>query len=435
MFKKICVVGLGYVGIPVAVKFAKGGLFVVGIDILRNKVDEINNGNYPLDSTEPGLPEMLREVVDKRLFRAVTEYGECKDADAILVSVETPFSKEDNVPNYKALESAATSIGKNMKKGTLISIESTIAPMTMGTLLQPILEKESGMKAGEDFYLIHCPERVMPGKLLYNLEKLDRVIGGLDDKSAELGKELYKRVCEGTLHTTDMLTAEVVKTTENTYRDVEIAFANELALLCENIGVDVYEVRDLVNKSPGRNMLVPGAGVGGHCITKDSLLLVHGSSGRFEPKMIKLARQINDYMPVHMIELVQDALKEKGMSVASSVITILGVSYLPNVGDYRNSPALPIIEGLRRDGATLKICDPHIEKLDKKGLLSIDDSIAESDAIVLITAHNEFMELAGEKNLKKLKDSVNTPIIIDGRNMFDGDLCKRLGFTYRGVGK
>ena len=275
--KKIAVVGLGYVGIPVACTFSKKGFDVVGIDINEAKIKMINDGICPIVGKEPGLKELFEEAHNNHGFRATDDFSKCQEADAILVSVDTPIDERTKIPGFKALRAALSNIGENLSKGTLVSVESTIAPGTMSKVVKAILEEKSGLKAGEDFFLVHCPERLKVGKLIHNLVKCNRIIGGVNPESAEKARDLYAHISEGKLHVTDALTAEVVKTTENAYRDVEIAFANELALICEDLGINVFETQELVNTSPNRHMHEPGSGVGGHCLPKDSWLLLYGA--------------------------------------------------------------------------------------------------------------------------------------------------------------
>src|SRR3990167_4343602 len=258
---KVAVIGLGYVGLPVACLLAKAGFGVTGINRGKEKVDLVNNGISPIEGKEPGLSELVKEVVKSGKLTATTDYSFCRQTDIVLIAVETPVDERTKTPKYEALRSALSSLAKNMKKGSLVIVESTIAPGTMENLVKPTLEKESGFKINKDFYLGHCPERVMPGKLLHNLQNYHRVVGGFDKVTAEAMRDLYKTYVKGDLDLTDVTTAEVVKTTENYYRDVEIAFANQLALLCEELGVNVYEARKLVNKVEDRNVHMPGAGV------------------------------------------------------------------------------------------------------------------------------------------------------------------------------
>lgn len=431
MFKKIVIVGMGYVGIPVAVEFANAGFDVVGVEILKWKVDWINDCRCPIQGNEPDLAKLLKKVVKNGKLRVAQDFSECRDADAILICTETPFDLKKKEPNYSALKSAVNSVAENLEKKSLIVIESTIAPKTMENVVKPILEK-NGKKAGKDFYLANCPERVMPGKLLHNIENLDRVVGGIDKKSQELAVKLYSHIMKGKLYPTDCLTAEVVKTTENAYRDVQIGFANEVALICEKLGVDTFKVRELVNKCPYRDMHLPGAGVGGHCLPKDSLLLAYSVKNKVDPGMLRTGREINESMPLHMVELIKECFKEIKKDLKKSKISVFGLAYLANSDDTRNTPAIPIIEKLKENEANVVIHDPYVKKFEDVNITdSIDESLKGSDCLVLVTAHDEYKKI----NLKKIKKLMRTLIIVDGRNLFSKEECKKEGFVYRGIGK
>ncbi|MEE9150280.1 MAG: nucleotide sugar dehydrogenase [Thermoplasmata archaeon] len=432
MGKKIVVVGMGYVGIPVAVAFAKKGFEVVGINRSRPKVDMINNGECPIKGKEPKLQELLKKLVSEKKLSATQDFSVCKDARAILIAVQTPFNKEKMEPEYSPLESAVSDVGKNLSKGSLVIIESTIAPTTMDKVVRPILENMSGMVAGKDFYLANCPERVMPGRLLQNIREYDRVVGGINEESAQMAVELYKHIVEGELFPTDSLTAEIVKTAENAYRDVQIAFANEIALICEKLGVNTYEVRGFVNKCPFRDMHIPGSGVGGHCLPKDSWLLAYGVKNELSPKIIALAREINESMPHHMVELTEKALQEGGIKIGEAIISVLGLAYLEDSDDTRNSPALPIVKELMGKATKIRLHDPFVKEFEGLDVLhNIEDAIKGSDCIVLVTAHTEYKNL----NLERIKELMRTSIMVDGRNVFERDVCNRKGFIYRGIGK
>ncbi|MCC7571988.1 MAG: nucleotide sugar dehydrogenase [Candidatus Methanofastidiosum sp.] len=432
MFRNIVIVGTGYVGIPVAAMFADKGFNVVGINRTKEKVDLINKGLCPIEGDEPNLAQLIEKVVKNKKLVATTDYSPCKTADAILICVETPFDSDKWEPKYDSLKSALKSVAENMSKNSLVIVESTIAPTTMDTLVKPILENTSKMKAGVDFLLGNCPERVMPGKLLYNIENLPRVCGGINEETRERMLELYAHIVKGELYPTDCITAEVVKTVENAYRDVEIAFANEVALICEKLGINVYEVRELVNKAPYRNMHLPGAGVGGHCLPKDSLLLSYGVKGILTPELMILARNLNKKMPLHTAGLLIDALKEKDMDVKDKKITVCGFAYLENSDDTRNTPSLGVINTLKEKGAVVIVHDPFVKSYEnleiKKDFYS---TIKDSDALIFVTAHSEYKNL----DLDKIKGLMNTPIIIDGRNIFDKEESIKKGFLYRGVGK
>ncbi|MEM4263174.1 MAG: nucleotide sugar dehydrogenase [Thermoplasmata archaeon] len=430
MTEKAAVVGLGYVGIPLACCLAQSGARVVGIDVDDSRLDAISRGKNPLKGEEPGLSELLAEVVGKKMLTVSREYSDIGDADAVFVCVDTPIDKKKE-PVYDNLLSAVKRVGEHMKRGALISIESTIAPATMKTKILKILEKESGLKAGSGFYLAHCPERVMPGKLLYNIINLDRIIGGFDEKSADVAERWYARFVKGKLYKTDMTTAEVVKTVENAYRDVQIAFANEVGLICETLGLDAFEVRRLVNTSPFRDMHLPGAGVGGHCLPKDPWLLVYGGR-KSHPSLMPTARAINDRMPVHVVELVSEAFREAKLKMGKDkVVTVLGYSFLENSGDTRNSPAKTVVT-LLSDKVTLRIHDPYV--LDTEGLgitKDLEAALKGSDCAVLVTKHRAYSEFG----LNRMAQLMRHKILVDGRNAFDKSDALKQGFVYRGVGK
>ncbi len=432
MFNKIVIIGTGYVGIPVAAIFADRGFNVVGINRTIEKVDAINKGLCPIEGDEPNLAELIDKVVKSKKLVATTDYSECKNADAILICVETPFDSKKWEPNYESLKSALKSVGENMSKDTLVIVESTIAPTTMDTLVKPILEDASKMEAGRDFLLGNCPERVMPGKLLYNIENLPRVCGGINEETRTKMIELYSPVVNAELYPTDCLTAEVVKTAENAYRDVEIAFANEVALICEKLGIDAYEVRELVNKSPYRNMHYPGAGVGGHCLPKDSLLLSYGVKGILTPKIMLLARELNNEMPLHTAALLLQTFRDMKMNLKDKRVTVCGFAYLENSDDTRNTPSLEVINELKKNGIEVMIHDSFVKSYQdidiKKDFYK---SIEGADGLIFVTAHNEYRNL----DIEKIKETMRTPIVIDGRNIFNKEEMKNKGFIYKGVGK
>ncbi|HEX7456429.1 MAG TPA: nucleotide sugar dehydrogenase [Candidatus Nanoarchaeia archaeon] len=430
---KIVLLGLGYVGLPVACLFAKAGFSVIGVNRGREKVDLVNNSISPIKGDEPGLDTLLKKVIKAKKLSATTDYSVCKEADVVLIAVETPVDPGTLTPKYDALKSALKSLGPNLQKGSLVIVESTIAPGTMKNLVVPILEEESGLKLNRDFYLGHCPERVMPGKLLKNLKNYHRVVGGFTPQTAQVMKEFYKTFVTGDLDLTDVTTAEVVKTTENYYRDTEIAFANQLALLCESVGVNVYEARRLVNKVEDRNVHLPGAGVGGHCLPKDSLLNVsplrtkNNSDAFLAVKMADLTREVNDFMPIHVINLLLDALKEAGKKLQTSKVVLLGYSYLADSDDTRNSPSQIFIDKFNRRSKNIIIHDPYVAEHSEK---SLEEALTDADAAVFMVAHKQYKNL----NLDKLKNLMRTRVLIDGRNIFDKGKARAAGFIYKGVG-
>ncbi|MBN1887081.1 MAG: nucleotide sugar dehydrogenase [Thermoflexales bacterium] len=421
----IGVIGLGYVGLPVACAFAQAGFSVIGIDIKAERAVAINAGSNPIEGEEPGLAELLAEVIQAGRLRATSDYAELAGADVVLIDVETPVD-DDHRPRYAALRAACRSLGAVIKPGALIVVESTIAPGTIERVVRPLLEEASGRRANVDFYLGACPERVMPGKLLANLRTLSRVCGGSTPETAQVMVSLYRTIVQAELDAADPITAELVKTTENAYRDVQIAFANEVALICEAAGGDVWRVRELVNKSPFRAMHLPGAGVGGHCIPKDPWLLAHGAAGQAPLRLIPAARAVNDGMPLHVAELSVAALANAGVEPGKARVAVLGYAYLEDSDDTRNSPSQALEAELRRLGVELRIHDPWVAPYQGDVL----ECIQGCDAVVVMVAHSAYKTLS----LAALKAALRTPILIDGRRAFDAAQARALGFAYYGVG-
>ncbi|MFX1253558.1 MAG: nucleotide sugar dehydrogenase [Promethearchaeota archaeon] len=434
--KTITVVGLGYVGLPLACKFAEVGFQVTGIDIDTHKLELISKGKSPIEGNEPGLAELVKTVVSNGGLKVTTDYKVIQNSDVIIIAVQTPFDTQRKEPFYHALVSASEDVAKHLKTGSLLVVESTVAPTTMKNIVLPILEQNSGLKAGKDFNLASCPERVMPGKLLSNLVTMNRIIGGHTPDCGERAKKLYKTIVKGEIDVVDSTTAELVKTVENAYRDVQIAFANEIALLCEHIGVDVYKVRELVNKVPNRYMHYPGSGVGGHCIPKDSWLLIYGTKGSYQPKLLVTARDVNEHMPHHLAELVFEAFKRVDKPIVGAKVAVLGLAYLPDSDDTRNSPTYPLTDTLLLRGAQVFIHDPFVKKDDaisKKAQLgqNLEETLQNADALVISTLHSEYQQLSPETIKKYLNDP---PIIVDGRNLFEEPLDS-WKIIYFGIGK
>lgn len=420
------VIGLGYVGLTVACAFAEAGFQVVGLDIKADRVAMIRDGLSPIAGREPGLAELLAHVVSIGRLRATTDYVHLAEADVVLIDVETPVNA-DHHPEYSALTSACRSLGQIMKDGALIIVESTISPGTMNNIVCPLLEQASSRRVNVGFYLGTCPERVMPGKLLSNLHSISRVCGGFTPETAELMATLYRSIVHAELNMTDVITAEMVKTTENAYRDVQIAFANEVALICEAVGANVWRVRELVNKSPFRQMHMPGAGVGGHCIPKDPWLLIHAGRDKTASGLITAARAVNDRMPLHMADLTVQALRDEGRDIVGAKVAVLGYSYLEDTDDTRNSPSERLVARLRQLEADVVIHDPWVTEYQGQVL----DCVRDCDAIVVMVAHQAYRVL----DLAALKTAVRSPILIDGRRVFSVDEALKAGFHYRGVGQ
>ena len=420
----IAVIGLGYVGLPVACKFAQAGFEVIGIERSTEKVAQIRKGLSPIGGKEPGLAELLWEAVRAGRLRAESDYAACRPARAVLIAVETPVDETTHRPAYTALRAALESLGPHLSPDTLVVVESTIAPGTMAGLVRPLLEQASGLRIGENLYLAHCPERVTPGKLLHNLEHMPRVVGGMTPEAAALAVELYRHIVRAELDATDALTAEIVKTAENAYRDVQIAFANEVALLCEGLGADVWRVRELVNKCPYRDMHLPGAGVGGHCLPKDPWLLIANAPPEFQPRLIPAARAVNERMPLHVAELVVEGLREAGKDVRGARVAVLGYAFLENSDDTRHSPSATLVGRLRELGAEVVVHDPHVPEY--QGDLRV--RVQGCDAAVVMVRHEEYLHL----NPAELAGLLSSPpVVVDGRHVFSPDAVR---WIYRGVG-
>ena len=448
--KKIAVIGMGYVGIPVAALLADAGFDVIGIQRRSKrsgwKIDLINSGKSPIGGNEPGLEELIKKVViKKKKFRVTDDISEIKDVDAVLIDVQTP-TDENRIPQYKSLKEVSKNVRKYMKRGCLVIIESTVAPGTTQNIVKPILEEKSKLKAGKDFYLAFSYERVMVGRLLHNIINYPRIVGGFNKESTKKAMELYSKIVKAKLYPTDAMTAEVSKTVENTYRDVNIAFANEVAIICESLGINVYEVRNFVNTLPNdpsnpsanpvRNMHFPGAGVGGHCLPKDSWLLKYGldkyGKYKFTPNVIIKSRLINDFMPYHLVNLIIEAFNQKEMAVKNKKICILGLAFLENSDDTRNTPTIPLYEKLLELGANVIVHDPFVDKYNGVNLSNnLEESIKNSDCLAIVTAHEKYKNT----DLKKINNLMRTPIIVDGRNVFDKEKCEKVGFVYKGIGK
>jgi len=355
------IIGLGYVGLPVACVFARAGFQVIGLDIKKNRVATINTGQSPIEGDEPGLAKLLSEVVNAGRLQATANYRRLAEADAILVAVDTPVDR-NNQPQYIALRAAMSELGAVITPGTLIVIESTVAPGTLENVVQPILEEKSGLSAHQDFFLGTCPERVMPGKLLANLQNMDRACGGGTPETAASMVALYRNIVDADLDATDIITAELVKTAENAYRDVQIAFANEVAKICEANNADVWKVRQLVNKSPSRNMHLPGAGVGGHCIPKDPWLLAYSARNTVDLRLIPAARAVNESMPEHIADMTANALAEARLVVSQARVGVLGYAYLENSDDTRHSPTASMVARLHSAVSEITIHDPWVQQ-------------------------------------------------------------------------
>ena len=432
MAVSVAVVGLGYVGIPVAARLASTGIEVIGIDIDSDKVSSLNSSKYPLKGNEPGIQDLIEQIISTGKLRATTEFSEASDVDVWIICVQTPLFAGSKTPNLGTLEKALTSIGKNLKKNSVVIIESTIPPGTTENFAVPILEQNSDLVAGEDFGIGHCPERVMPGKLLYNLSNYGRVLGAINQETSSAMLDIYSRITKGDLHLVDVKTAEVVKTFENTYRDVEIAIANDFAKYCDSVGVDFFEIRDQVNKVESRNLHLPGGGVGGHCIPKDTWLLAYGSRDKYEPNFLTMARAVNDSMPEYVYQLCIKHLNQISLPIEDSVISILGLSYLEESDDARNSPSADLYSLLNEVASEVRIHDHYVD--DFPGIdhyKDLEKTVQGSDILVIMVAH----ELYRSIDLDGIKNKLSNQIIVDARNVLSKKAMIRHGYDFSIIGR
>lgn len=424
--ERIAVLGLGYVGLPAAVVFASKGFEVIGVDIHAAKVRAINEGKCYI--REPGLDALLKRVVSSGYFRATIDgVSAVRRADAVIIAVPTPVRRGGVDLSY--LEKALETVRQGLHKDTLVVVESTVPPGTTVGFVRLFLE-ESGLHVEEDFYLAHVPERIAPGRAVEELLSVPRVVGGVGPRSTEKAVELYSRV-NPNLFPTDATTAEFVKVAENTFRDLNIAFANLLALIAERSGVDVYEAIRLANTHPRVSIHRPGSGVGGPCLTKDPYMLAGAGRDVFGVDLILLARRINDYMPRHTVELVRRALEENGVRIEGARIAVLGAAYKGGVDDTRESPARVVVEEIMDMGAEVVVYDPYTgESFGALRAGSLEEAVAGSDAVVIVTDHPEFRRL----NLDAIGGLMRHRIIVDGRSVVEPREAARRGFRYYGIG-
>lgn len=421
----VSIIGLGYVGLPLAVLAAEKGYTVYGVAKSKQKVNALNKGINTLKD-DPSL----QSVISKKVIKASTSFDAVKRSDIAIICVPTPVDKFYN-PDLTPVKSAALGIAKNMKKGQLVIVESTINPGVCEEVVLPILEAK-GKKVGKDFFLAHCPERINPGDPKWNVRNIPRVVGGVTKQCAAKAAKFYRSILDGQVRLMKSIKeAEATKIVENSFRDINIAFVNELALSFDKLGIDVYDVIQGSSTKPFAFMAhYPSIGVGGHCIPVDPYYLIERArlSG-FDHKFLKLAREINNHMPFYCVKALQWNLNQLKMPVQGSKIGVLGLSYKANVGDIRESPSEKVLEYLEGLHADVHIYDPYFpERSTEKTLEQFMKSV---DAIILATNHKEFVEKLTPEFLKKHK----VKIVIDGKNVLDKDGIIKNKILYKGVGR
>ncbi|MEB7781084.1 nucleotide sugar dehydrogenase [Mammaliicoccus fleurettii] len=397
---KLSVIGLGYIGLPTALLFASKGLDVTGIDVNKSVVEKLNNKELHIE--ENGLQELLVQTIDSKNFKAATEV---EHSDYYIVAVPTPHL-EDNSCDVSYLKDAVMKLKNVIKKGDTIIVESTIGPRTMEDIVQPMIES-FGFTVGEDIYLAHCPERVLPGKIIHEMIHNNRIIGGITEACIQKTIELYKRLVQGKLLETKASTAEMSKLMENTYRDVNIALANELVKISDNLNINALDVIKLANEHPRVNIHLPGPGVGGHCLAVDPYFIV--ASDPENSEIIANARRINNSMPKYVIEKVNSIME----SIQGKKLTVLGLTYKGNIDDIRESPALDIYHELKLKSKYEVVAqDSHVQ-LDWVEN-DITKALENSDLALVLTDHNEYKGLANYVN-----GTMKQNIVFDTKNIVE----------------
>jgi len=430
-FNKLCVLGLGYIGLPTASTFATHGLQVVGVDVNQRVVETLQNGGIHIH--EPGLRTVVEAAVKSGNLRVATRP---EPADAFIIAVPTPFyhdktgeyeGRQYKLADMRAVESATEAIVPHLREGNLVILESTSPPRTTVDLIAPILEK-SGLKAGRDFDLAYSPERVLPGQILRELIENARVIGGITPESAQAGADLYKIFVKGEIVQTDATTAEMVKIMENTYRDINIAIANEFSRLADRFGVNIWEAIKIANLHPRVKILRPGPGVGGHCISVDPWFFVESAPDL--SRLIYAARQVNDSQPEFVVELVRRAL---GGDIQNKKIAALGLAFKEDVDDLRESPAADVAAALSKQGANVAAFEPF--KPDEKfqgfdTVLTLEAALENADLLLLLVGHSQF------KALDPQQVAAQTParVVVDTRGVLNKSAWEAAGFRVIALG-
>ncbi len=434
---RIAVVGLGYVGLPTAVAFAKAGFPVVGADLNARKVTTLQKGISPLKDLD--LDQDVTDTAKSGRLSATTDVvGACRQADIVLLIVPTPVDRAKQ-PDLSFVAAAAASAAQGLRKGQLVILESTTYPGTTEEHVVAACERATGWKAGRDFGVAYCPERYNPGDPEHTLATVVRVVGAVTPAWGDVCAELYGTLNGGRVtRVRDMRTAEAAKVIENIQRDLNIALVNELALIFERMGIDVHEVLDAAATKWNFVRYSPGPGVGGHCLPVDPYYLTwRAQQLGFHPQVILAGRAVNDSMPLHVVDLLADGLNEAGRAVKGAEVAVLGLSYKANTGDIRESPAETVVRELLRRGARLRLSDPYIPDAEVQTHFGLPNqtprtALEGAEAVVILTDHREFRRLTPTG----LRRMVSEPaVLVDTRNLWPPEAIRKAGFLYRGVGR
>jgi len=431
---RVCVVGIGRIGLPTALSFAKSGLQTIGLDINENLVNTINSGVFPLKD-EPGYEEIFNDVIKNKMFSATTKIEDAlPNSDLILLSLPTPMDK-NNIPDYSALRDSASKLSKFLSPNSLVIVESTVEPGFIEDEMIPIISKSEQLKIKENFFIGVCPENANPGEILHDFTNLPRLVGSINDQTTKIITLIYDFVFAVELVIMpDCKTANAVKLTTNVFRDINIAFISELSLMFEKLGIDTLKVLEAAKKKYNFQIHYPGAGVGGPCLPINSYQLLNAARrADVNLSMIEYGRQINERMPEHVIKLTLDAFKECKKSIQNNDILILGVSYKPDVKDIQLTPAKHIIKKLQDLGANIHIYDPYFSSSQVFGINveeNLDDAISKVDASIIVTAHKEFQNIT-----LPVFNKMKSPILIDTRGIIDPMVAKQAKLIFRGLGR
>ena len=431
---RVCVIGIGRIGLPTALSFAKSGLDTIGVDINEKLVNDINSEIFPLKD-EPGYGEIFETVLKNKKFTATTKIEEAvPNSDLILLSLPTPMD-ENNIPDYSALRNVASKLSDILSPNSLVIVESTIEPGFIEDEMVSIISKSGRLNVEENFFIGVCPENANPGEILHDFTNLPRLVGGINYDITKIIKKIYDFVFSVELvEMPNCKTANAVKLTTNVFRDINIAFVSELSLMFEKLGIDTNKVLEAAKKKYNFQVHYPGSGVGGPCLPINSYQLLNTAKRTGSNlSIIESGRKINEKMPEHVIQLTSDAFQESGKSIDNSKILILGVSYKPNVKDIQLTPAEEIIKKLQNLGSKIYIYDPYYSSKEVFGITvedNIDDIISSVDAAIIVTAHDEFKKIP-----ISLFKKINKSILIDTRGIIEPKTAKNNQLTFRGLGR
>ena len=431
---RVCVIGIGRIGLPTALSFAKSGLETIGVDINENLVNNINSGIFPLKD-EPGYQKIFDEVITSKKFYATTKINEAvPNCDLILLSLPTPMD-ENNIPDYSALRTVAGQLSEILSSHSLVIVESTIEPGFIENEMVEIISKSGRLQIHENFFIGVCPENANPGEILHDFTNLPRLVGGINETITKIIKMIYSHVFSVELvEMPNCKTANAVKLTTNVFRDINIAFVSELSLMFEKLGIDTITVLEAAKKKYNFQIHFPGSGVGGPCLPINSYQLLNTARKTgVNLNIIESSRKINEMMPDHVVKLTLDAFNEANIKIENSEILILGISYKPDVKDIQLTPAEHIINQLESLGATIQIYDPYFSSTNIFGIEvsnNIDEVMPNVNASIIVTAHREFREI-DVMFFNKMKN----PILIDTRGIVEPKIAKQSKLIFRGLGR